>query len=150
MFQKHHMKATFQDQSPCFMFSMNCLLPVFFNVLHVDIYSKLRCGFIEFKHSRLLPSLFWKIKFFILLCACSFFIFFSPFIFISWRLITLQYCSGFCHILIWISHGFTCVPHPDPPSHLPPHPIPLGLPSAPGPSTYLMHPTWAGDLFHYR
>ena len=25
--------------------------------------------------------------------------FFSPFIFISWRLITLQYCSGFCHTL---------------------------------------------------
>ena len=24
---------------------------------------------------------------------------FSPFIFISWRLITLQYCSGFCHTL---------------------------------------------------
>ena len=23
--------------------------------------------------------------------------FFPPFIFISWRLITLQYCSGFCH-----------------------------------------------------
>ena len=23
--------------------------------------------------------------------------FFIPFIFISWRLITLQYCSGFCH-----------------------------------------------------
>ena len=43
------------------------------------------------------------------------FIFFS-FIFISWRLITLQYCSGFCHTLTWISHGFTCVPHPDPPS----------------------------------
>ena len=48
-------------------------------------------------------------------------IFFS-FIFISWRLITLQYCSGFCHTLTWISHGFTCVPHPDPPSHLPPIP----------------------------
>ena len=44
-------------------------------------------------------------------------IFFS-FIFISWRLITLQYCSGFCHTLTWISHGFTCIPHPDPPSHL--------------------------------
>ena len=43
-------------------------------------------------------------------------IFFFPFIFISWRLITLQYCSGFCHTLTWISHGFTCVPHPDPPS----------------------------------
>ena len=40
--------------------------------------------------------------------------FFFPFIFISWRLITLQYCSGFCHTLTWISHGFTCVPHPDP------------------------------------
>ena len=46
--------------------------------------------------------------------------------FISWRLITLQYCSGFCHTLTWISHGFTCIPHPDPPSHLPLHLIPLG------------------------
>ena len=27
------------------------------------------------------------------------FVFFFPFIFISWRLITLQYCSGFCHTL---------------------------------------------------
>ena len=43
---------------------------------------------------------------------------FCPFIFVSWRLITLQYCSGFCHTLAWISHGFTCVPHPYPP--LPP------------------------------
>ena len=40
--------------------------------------------------------------------------------------------------------------HPDPPSHLPLHPIPLGLPSAPGPSACLMHPIWAGDLFHPR
>ena len=68
----------------------------------------------------------------------SFFLFFS-FTFISCRLITLQYCSGFCHSLTWISHGFTCIPHPDPPSHLPLYLIPLGLPSAPGPSTYLMH-----------
>ena len=75
------------------------------------------------------------------------FLFFS-FIFISWRLITLQYCSGFCHTLTWISHGFTCVPHPEPPSHLPLDPIPLGLPSAPAPSTCLMNPTWTGDLFH--
>ena len=63
---------------------------------------------------------------------------FFPFIFISWRLITLQYCSGFCHTLTWTSHGFTCIPHPDPPSRLPLHPIPLGLPSAPGPSTCLI------------
>ena len=77
--------------------------------------------------------------------------FFSFFFsFISWRLITLQYCSGFCHTLTWISHGFTCIPHPDPPTHLPLYPIPLALPSAAGPSTCLMHPTWAGDPFHHR
>ena len=46
--------------------------------------------------------------------------FFLIFIFISWRLITLQYCSVFC--CTWISHGFTCVPHPGPPSHFPPLP----------------------------
>ena len=27
---------------------------------------------------------------------------FIPFIFISWRLITLQYCSGFCHIIYFL------------------------------------------------
>ena len=54
----------------------------------------------------------------------------------------------FCHTLTWISHAFTCVPHPHHPSRLPPHPIPLGHPSAPAPSTCLMHPTWAGDPFH--
>ena len=45
--------------------------------------------------------------------------------------ITLQYCSGFCHTFTWISHGCTCVPHHEPPSHLPPHPIPQGHPRAP-------------------
>ena len=44
-------------------------------------------------------------------------LFFFSFIFISWRLITLQHCSGFCHTLKWISHGFTCIPHPSPPSY---------------------------------
>ena len=28
--------------------------------------------------------------------------FFGVFFFFSWRLITLQYCTGFCHTLIWI------------------------------------------------
>ena len=41
--------------------------------------------------------------------------FFFFIFFISWRLITLQYCSGFCHTLSWISHGFTHIPHPYPP-----------------------------------
>ena len=53
------------------------------------------------------------------LIALSFFCSFRFFFFISWRLITLQYCSGFLHTLTWISHGYTCIPHPDPPSHLP-------------------------------
>ena len=44
----------------------------------------------------------------------------------NWRLITLQYCSGFCHTLTWISHGFTCAPHPEHPSHFPPHQRPSG------------------------
>ena len=49
---------------------------------------------------------------------CCFFFYllkFFSFVFISWRLITLQYCSGFCHTLTRISHGFACVPHPGPP-----------------------------------
>ena len=59
-------------------------------------------------------------------------------------------CSEFCHTLELNSHGFTCVPCPGPPSHRPLHPLPLGFPSAPGPSACLMHPTWAGDLLHPR
>ena len=51
------------------------------------------------------------------------------------RLITLQYCSSFCHTLTWISHRCIFVPHPETPSHLPPHPIPQGHPSAPALST---------------
>ena len=39
-------------------------------------------------------------------------------IYFNWRPITLQYC-GFWHTLRWISHGCTCVPHPESPAHLP-------------------------------
>ena len=66
----------------------------------------------------------------------------------NWRLITLQYCSGFCHTLTWISHEWTCVPHPERPFHLPSIPslrvIPVHWPWA----SCLMHQTWTGDLFH--
>ena len=51
-------------------------------------------------------------------------------IYFNWRLITVQDCSGFCHTLTWISHGCTCVPHPELPRLLPPHPIPQGCSSA--------------------
>ena len=37
---------------------------------------------------------------------------------------------SFCHTLTWICHGCIWLPHPEPPSHLAPHPIPLGYPSA--------------------
>ena len=81
----------------------------------------------------------WSQSVFLVLCAKAskergtfYFIFLNLF---NWRPITSQYCSGFCHTLTWISHGRTCVPHPEPSSHLPPHPIPLDHPSAPALST---------------
>ena len=40
----------------------------------------------------------------------------------------------FCHISTCIHHRCTRVPNPEPHSHLPPHTIPLGHPSAPAPS----------------
>ena len=50
-----------------------------------------------------------------------------PFIYFNWRKINLQHCDDFCHILIWISHGFSCAPSIlNPHSHLPPHPVPPG------------------------
>ena len=96
---------------------------------------------------RVIPKSLW-LWFYFSISFNSFVFFFFPLIFISWRLITLQHCSGFCQALTWISHGVICIPHPDPTSHLPLHSIPLGLPSAPALSTCLMHPTWTGDLFH--
>ena len=64
----------------------------------------------------------------------------------SWRIITLQYCDGFCHISVWIGHRYTCVLSP------------LGIPT---PTPYLwvfpehqlwvpcfMHRTCTGHLFY--
>ena len=53
-------------------------------------------------------------------------------IFILFLNFTILY--WFCQILKWICHRYTCVPHPEPSSLLPPHTIPLGHPSAPAPS----------------
>ena len=62
-------------------------------------------------------------------------LFLKIFIYFNWRLITLQYCSGFCHTMTRISHGCKCGPHLEPRSHLSPHPIPQGHPGAPAVST---------------
>ena len=74
---------------------------------------------------------------YLLFMWCTFFFFqliallyFLKFVYLNWRLITLQYCSGFCHTLTWISHGCTCAPHPEPP------PTSLSIPLC----TFLMEP----------
>ena len=62
-------------------------------------------------------------------------LFHHPFIFFNFILFfnfTVLY--WFCHSSKWICHGYTCVPHPEPFSLLPPHTITLGRPSVPAPS----------------
>ena len=49
---------------------------------------------------------------------------FDFFFFILFLNFTILY--WFCQILKWIRHRYTCVPHPEPSSLLPPHTIPLG------------------------
>ena len=60
----------------------------------------------------------------------SFYFFKYKLIYFNWRLITLQYCSGFDTHWHESATGVH-VPHPEPASRLLPHPIPLGHPSAP-------------------
>ena len=54
----------------------------------------------------------------------------------------------FCHISTCIRHECTRVPHPEPPSHLPPHTIPLGHPVHQPQVSCILHWTWTGDSFH--
>ena len=73
----------------------------------------------------------------------------SLFFFFDWKIISLQYCGGFCHTSTWISHGCTCVPPSwNPTINLAPHPIPLGRPRALALSALLMHRTCTGHLFY--
>ena len=59
----------------------------------------------------------------------------SKLIYFNWRLITLQYCIGFTIHQHESAMGIHVFPILNPPSHLPPHTIPLGHPSAAPPST---------------
>ena len=59
---------------------------------------------------------------------------FFTLIFFSFLNFTLFYfiiLYWFCYTSTWICHGYTRVPNPEPPSHLPPYTISLGHPSAP-------------------
>ena len=68
--------------------------------------------------------------------VCSFLIYFFSFknLFIYLFLFYFTILYWFCHTSTWIHYGCTCAPNPEPLSHLPPHTIPLGHPSAPAPS----------------
>ena len=50
----------------------------------------------------------------------------------NWRIIALQYCIGFCHTSTWKSLVYVRPLPLESPSHLPPHPTPLGCHRAPG------------------
>ena len=66
---------------------------------------------------------------------CSLLLFFFYFTILYW----------FCHTSTCIRHGCTHVPHPEPPSHLPPIPslwvIPVHQPQA----SCILHRTWTGN-----
>ena len=63
--------------------------------------------------------------------------FFSFYFYFNWRLITLQYCGGFAIHSHESAMGVHVSHHPEPPSTLPPHPIPLGCPRTPALSVLL-------------
>ena len=85
--------------------------------------------FIQFSCANEFVYLIWHRAY---ICICSFYWFLKFYdLFINFYFTILYW---FCHRSTWICHGCTCVPNSEPPSHLPPHTIPLGHPSAPAPS----------------
>ena len=74
-----------------------------------------------------LTNIIWQFILFFLPVDCEIF----QFLFIFFYFTILYW---FCHTSTWICHGCTHIPHPEPHSHLPPHTIPLGHPSAPAQS----------------
>ena len=63
-------------------------------------------------------TLIWSVKIFWQSLNFIYLFFKYKFIYFNWRLITILY--WFCHTSTWIHHGCTHIPHPEPPSHLPP------------------------------
>ena len=74
---------------------------------------------------------------------------FIYFIFFNLILFNFTILYWFCHISKWIRHRYSCVPHPELSSLLPPHSIPLGRPSAPAPSIQYCASNLDWRLFSY-
>ena len=72
---------------------------------------------------------------------------FLKFIF-NWKMIALQYCVGLCHTSPWINLKYICPLPKKSPSHLPPHPTPLGCHRAPDLSSLQLttHSHWLSLL----
>ena len=64
----------------------------------------------------------------------SFFLFFKFYFYFFILFFNFTILYWFYHTSTWIHQRYTCVPHPESSSLLPPHTIPLGHPSAPAPS----------------
>ena len=79
-------------------------------------------------HLRLTGFIFFLSK------GLSFFFYFFIILFYFILFFSFTILYWFCHTPTCIRHGCTRVPHPESPSYLPPHTIPLGHPSAPAPS----------------
>ena len=86
-----------------------------------------------------LSSIKNQFKFIFLIFIFLFFLFFN-FTILYW----------FYLISKWIRHRYTCVPHPEPSSLLPPHTTPLGRPSAPAPSIQYRASNLDWRLVSYR
>ena len=84
-------------------------------------------------------NLIFKLSLSVELMLCPHIVFFFKYklIYFNWRLIIILY--WFCHTSTWIRRRYTHVPHPEPPSLLPPHTIPLGRLSAPAPSSHCFY-----------
>ena len=101
--------------------TVSMFMPLYMHI-QFDIYSFLKFPLLHL-YSYFLTSISSLVFF-----LSFFFNFFLLFLFYF----TILY--WFCHTSICIRHGCTHVPHPEPPSLIPPHTIPLGHPSAPAPA----------------
>ena len=83
------------------------------------------------RHKEIHWWVFWKVRLLSVHLECSFI---CIFIYLHCFFFNFTILYWFCHISTWICHRYTCVPHPEPSSLLPPHTIPLGRPNAIAPS----------------